>query len=58
MDSNEKGILLKLIIWIISFPISFTILTILSIFEYFWECFNLPTDLWDIIGGKEIDEET
>ena len=43
----------KILVWIIAFPVAFVAIVILSLFEFFVNVFDLPTDLWKLINGDD-----
>ena len=49
--------ILKLIIWLIAFPIALIVLSVFAVIEYTIMVFDMPTDIWHHING-DYDETT
>ena len=41
----------KLIAWLVAFPVTFTVITAISVWSYLTIIFNMPYDIW-----QEIEE--
>lgn len=50
-------LLLKIISWVISLVISFFSVSALVVYDYICILFNMPVDIWNMIGEEQMDEE-
>lgn len=58
MDSNNPSTFEKVIKWLIAFPISVVAFTIVAIFDYLQCLFDMPVELWELLGSDDVEDES
>ena len=48
---------LKIISWVISLVVSFFSVSALVVYDYICILFNMPVDIWNLIGEQDAAEE-